>query len=142
MDSIPIAPTKEVVQQRLGQMAVNSMGSKIFSDVKELVVKKRSVKTCLFEVCYKIAEHWFFQTFISLCIIANTVVLGMDKYPITDEEIFFLENMNLGLTIVFVLEMIIKLIGLGPKSYFKDSFNSFDCIIVCVSIIDFSLTYF
>lgn len=37
--------------------------------------------------------------------------------------------------------MFIKLIGFGIKSYFKDSFNTFDCIIVITSIIDIVLTF-
>lgn len=37
--------------------------------------------------------------------------------------------------------MIVKLIGLGPKLYFHDKFNQFDCSIVIVSTIDTTLTY-
>ena len=32
--------------------------------------------------------------------------------------------------------MILKLLGLGLKYYFKDKFNSFDCAIVVISSID------
>ena len=37
--------------------------------------------------------------------------------------------------------MVIKLIGLGPILYIKDSYNVFDCLIVTLSIIDVSLSY-
>jgi hypothetical protein len=33
--------------------------------------------------------------------------------------------------------MVFKLIGLGLKGYFRDNFNTFDCFIVFVSIVDF-----
>ena len=36
--------------------------------------------------------------------------------------------------------MIIKLLGLGFKNYFKDPFNTFDCIIVITSVIDVGFT--
>lgn len=36
--------------------------------------------------------------------------------------------------------MIIKLIGYGFKDYFKDNFNKFDALIVCLSIIEISLS--
>lgn len=36
--------------------------------------------------------------------------------------------------------MIIKLIGIGFKGYFKDAYNSFDSIIVLTSIIDIGFT--
>jgi hypothetical protein len=37
----------------------------------------------------------------------------------------------------FTAEMVFKLIGLGIRNYFKDSFNIFDCVIVWMSILDF-----
>ena len=39
----------------------------------------------------------------------------------------------------FLVEMIIKLIGLGPRNYLKDRFNIFDAFIVIVSIVDWTL---
>ena len=51
-----------------------------------------------------------------------------------------LETANLVLTMVFVFEMIFKMIGLGLGSYFEDSFNIFDCIIVCLSILEIVLS--
>ena len=47
---------------------------------------------------------------------------------------------NLGFSAVFIIEMVIKLFGIGLKSYFKDPFNSFDCVIVITSIIDIGFT--
>jgi hypothetical protein len=40
---------------------------------------------------------------------------------------------------VFLLEMIIKMAGLGFKSYFKDMMNVYDFIIVVLSSIDFGI---
>lgn len=88
-----------------------------------------------------LATHWAFTTFISTCIIANTVILALDRYPISLEDQKDLENLNLILTMVFVFEMLVKLAGLGFRGYFKDSFNTFDCVIVVVSIIDTVLTF-
>lgn len=42
---------------------------------------------------------------------------------------------------IFVLEMIIKLIGLGIKGYVRDYFNIFDCIIVLIGIADVIFYY-
>ena len=30
---------------------------------------------------------------------------------------------------LFMFEMILKMYGLGPKLYFKSSFNCFDCVV-------------
>ena len=39
-------------------------------------------------------------------------------------------------TFAFLFECILKLIGLGPANYIKDSFNLFDAIVVSISVID------
>jgi hypothetical protein len=36
--------------------------------------------------------------------------------------------------------MLLKLLALGFKEYFSDKFNTFDCIIVLVSLADVSMT--
>ena len=43
-------------------------------------------------------------------------------------------------TVIFLLEMIFKLIGLGFKVYVKDGFNLFDAFVVFVSLIEISLS--
>ena len=51
-----------------------------------------------------------------------------------------LDTVNMVLTIIFVLEMLLKMIGLGLGDYFQDSFNCFDCAIVCFSIFEIILS--
>lgn len=46
------------------------------------------------------------------------------------------EWINTGFSLVFIFEMFIKLIGHGLSSYFKDAFNTFDCIVVLMTILD------
>jgi hypothetical protein len=53
-----------------------------------------------------------------------------------------LENINLGFTIVFLLEAIIKIIGLGTKAYFHVKWNQFDFFVVATSILDILLNIF
>jgi voltage-dependent calcium channel L type alpha-1D len=50
----------------------------------------------------------------------------------------FLHVSNLFFVVAFALEAVVKLIGLRPKYYFKDSFNCFDFLIVIVSFIETS----
>ena len=84
--------------------------------------------------------HWSFTLFITLLIIANTVVLALDKYPEDPQEKKISEILNEVFTWAFVIEMVIKLFGLGFKDYSKDSFNLFDALIVVLSIVDMILT--
>lgn len=105
------------------------------------VEKERAKENPIWKFCYKVSLHWSFTAFISLCIVINTIVLALDKYPEDKLEAKNLEALNLGLSCIFFVEMVVKLIGLGVKQYFKDSFNTFDCAIVVISIIDIVLTF-
>ena len=78
--------------------------------------------------------------FITILIIANTIVLALDKYPEDTELVNISEILNEFFTWAFVAEMIIKLLGLGFKEYVRDSFNIFDAIIVILSIVDIIVT--
>jgi voltage-dependent calcium channel L type alpha-1D len=39
-------------------------------------------------------------------------------------------------SVVFIIEMILKIMGLGFKNYFEDIFNIFDCFIAMVALFD------
>ena len=60
----------------------------------------------------------------------------MDEYPENPDKVALLEQFNLALTIIFMLEMLLKVCGLGLKTYCKDVFNIFDAMIVGVSAIE------
>ena len=42
---------------------------------------------------------------------------------------------------VFIMEMVLKLIAFGPKEYCKNKWNLFDGAIVILSVLDMALTY-
>lgn len=86
--------------------------------------------------------HDYFSTLIFVCIIFNTLVLAMDGYPIKPRKQAILVTANDIFSLIFTIEMIIKLLGLGLKSYVSDSFNVFDGTIVIMTAIDFSLSTF
>jgi len=73
--------------------------------------------------------------------VANTAVLALDEHPIKHSKQRFIEIANQVFSYIFCLEMIIKLIGMGFKMYFKDRFNTFDCIVVVISMVDIALQY-
>lgn len=78
------------------------------------------------EVLFKVAISKWFNHFINFAIVFNTAILALDRHPrnIKEQQIF--ENTNIVFTVIFVIEMIIKMIGLGPKGYVRDKFNIFD----------------
>ena len=89
-----------------------------------------------------------FGNFILLFVILNTLALGLDGVFANAENLF--RNFNLTFTVVFTIEMCLKLIGLGPKSniastyrpdlnpiaYVMDLMNIFDGFIVIISLVE------
>ena len=86
-----------------------------------------------------------FFVFITTCIIANVIFMAMDystpgtNYHTPDEYIQGLYWANETCSIIFFLEMCLKLIGIGWTEYSKDEFNLFDMAIVCFSVFEWLL---
>jgi voltage-gated cation channel len=85
---------------------------------------------------FKVCSNNFFNHFVTFLIIANTYVLACDRWEIEKEELFILSICNDFFTWAFVMEMAIKLTGLGFKEYAKDSFNLFDAVVVILSLVE------
>ena len=64
---------------------------------------------------------------------SNPLIPTLSPQPSTDSITFFL-------TLCFLMELIIRLLGYGIVKYFSDNFNTFDFFIVFVSMIDLALT--
>jgi len=76
-----------------------------------------------------------FNGFIMTIIMFNTLVLSLDKYPeFDDDTVGFLAVVNTVFTVIFTVEVVLKLIGLGVRGYAADKFNLFDALIVMISI--------
>jgi len=90
--------------------------------------------------CYYLIELKLFQTIIMLSIIINTVILSLDRYPEPPEsQMQFFNQLNIVFTVIFTVEVVLKLGGLGAKKFSKDKFNIFDTIVVAISLVELSL---
>jgi hypothetical protein len=104
---------------------------------------------------YNIVTSAHFNFFIFCMIIANTIALAIDDYPNlmwsnnakfkgggmtapTTQSV--LAACNDFFTFLFLTEMILKLIALHPRNYFKDSYNCFDSFVVSISVIDYVIS--
>jgi len=81
-------------------------------------------------------ENPFFEKAVIVLILVNTLFLAMEHYDAPPWFISMSDNANLFFTIVFAVEMILKLIGFGCKKYVSDKFNIFDAIIVIMSYVE------
>ncbi|CEM24784.1 unnamed protein product [Vitrella brassicaformis CCMP3155] len=89
--------------------------------------------------CYTISTSPLFIFLMVICILANTIILALDRYdddnPISPAQQTTFENMNLAFTVIFSVEILLKLIGFG-RGFFRDSFNIFDSVVVIFSIVE------
>ena len=76
-----------------------------------------------------------------ILIIVNFTIIALDRYPIRQEETEKLDFANEIIFWFFFAELVIKVIGLGPKGYIMDKFNLFDCFVVILSTIEISFGY-
>ena len=74
-------------------------------------------------------------------ILANIVVLSMDSIYITNEQVKNIENFNIIVQLIFFLELVIKLFGLGFREYLRDTHNWLDAFIVLSSGVEFIMQY-
>ena len=83
-----------------------------------------------------LVSHHIFNFLIFCLILGNTLVLASESYPSNSNKDAVIARFNDFFTWIFFGELLIKQIALGPKNYFKDSYNCFDAIVVALSLID------
>lgn len=105
-------------------------------DLIQDILKARAHRHCFITFCQVICTHWAFSLFINICIILNTIVFSLQTYPENDTLNNLNEEGNFIFFCIFVLEMVVKLFGLGLFVYFQDKFNIFDFVVVTLSIVD------
>lgn len=70
------------------------------------------------------------------CVFLNTIILALDGL-IPDDYTGVSDAINNIFTLIFFIELIIKVTGLGPRKYVADLFNVFDAVIVIFSVVDY-----
>ena len=74
--------------------------------------------------------------FMTLCVLVNTTVLAMNRYGQSQYEIGVLKQMNTAFTSIFIVELGLKIMGLGIVGYLSDALNYIDGTVVILSIIE------
>ncbi|KAJ8001332.1 hypothetical protein DPEC_G00168440 [Dallia pectoralis] len=76
----------------------------------------------------------YFNRGIMMAILINTLSMGIEFHQQPQELTDVLEISNLVFTSMFVLEMLLKLLAFGLFGYIKNPYNSFDSVIVIISV--------
>ena len=87
-----------------------------------------------------IVKHNLFGSAMTLAVLLNTMVMGMERYDMEETDIIWTEKASTVFTYLFIVEMSMKLIALGPKKYLADSWNWLDGSVVCLSLIEIITT--
>ncbi|XP_048245637.1 voltage-dependent calcium channel type A subunit alpha-1-like isoform X9 [Haliotis rufescens] len=91
---------------------------------------------------WKLVVSTKFEYFIMTLIALNTIVLMMKYHDQSDLYMEVQKYLNIGFTCCFTMECGLKMIGFGPRNYFRDPWNVFDFITVLGSIIDVLITQY
>ncbi|XP_065099249.1 calcium channel, voltage-dependent, L type, alpha 1S subunit, a [Paramisgurnus dabryanus] len=92
-----------------------------------------------YQVWY-IVTSCYFEYLMFLLIMLNTMCLGMQHCKQSDHIDYLANMLNIIFTVLFTVEMILKLGAFKAKGYFGDAWNVFDFIIVVGSIVDVILS--
>ncbi|XP_019493541.1 PREDICTED: voltage-dependent L-type calcium channel subunit alpha-1S [Hipposideros armiger] len=92
-----------------------------------------------YQVWYLVTSSYFEYLMFAL-IMLNTICLGMQHYNQSEQMNHISDILNVAFTIIFTLEMVLKLMAFKARGYFGDPWNVFDFLIVIGSIIDVILS--
>ena len=101
--------------------------------------EERAKKNRVYMFFYSIVTSVTFNFLIYCIIVSNTIALSLYRFDQSKQQEQFLHICDFVFVWIYTIEMIMKFLGLGLKNYFRDNFNIFDCFIVIVSLVDFTL---
>uniref|UniRef100_A0AAQ5XES1 Voltage-dependent L-type calcium channel subunit alpha n=1 Tax=Amphiprion ocellaris TaxID=80972 RepID=A0AAQ5XES1_AMPOC len=87
-----------------------------------------------------IVTSCYFEYLMFFLIMLNTLCLGMQHCNQSDHVTKLSDTLNLIFTVLFTVEMILKLMAFKARGYFGDPWNVFDFIIVIGSVVDVILS--
>uniref|UniRef100_UPI0037E7AF9C voltage-dependent L-type calcium channel subunit alpha-1D n=1 Tax=Semicossyphus pulcher TaxID=241346 RepID=UPI0037E7AF9C len=91
---------------------------------------------------WKIINSSQFEYVMFVLILGNTLTLAIQHYEQSKLFTSVMDILNMIFTVVFTIEMIIKLLALRAHHYFIDPWNSFDALIVVGSVLDIAVSEF
>uniref|UniRef100_A0A671W340 Voltage-dependent L-type calcium channel subunit alpha n=1 Tax=Sparus aurata TaxID=8175 RepID=A0A671W340_SPAAU len=91
---------------------------------------------------WRIINSSQFEYIMFVLILGNTLTLAIQHYEQSKTFTSVMDLLNMIFTVVFTIEMIIKLLALRAHHYFIDPWNSFDALIVVGSVLDIAVSEF
>ncbi|ESN92149.1 hypothetical protein HELRODRAFT_119050, partial [Helobdella robusta] len=82
-----------------------------------------------------------FYWLIIILVFFNTLFIAVEHYNQPEYLTTFLYYAELIFLVLFVIEMLLKMYGVGVNVYFQSSFNIFDCLVIAGSILEVIYTH-
>uniref|UniRef100_A0A672LPC8 Voltage-dependent L-type calcium channel subunit alpha n=1 Tax=Sinocyclocheilus grahami TaxID=75366 RepID=A0A672LPC8_SINGR len=89
--------------------------------------------------CHVWVKSKFFNWWVLLVVLLNTLVIAMEHHNQTEGLTSFQDTANVILLACFTIEMVMKMYAFGPRAYFMSIFNRFDCFVVTIGILEIFL---
>ena len=87
---------------------------------------------------HKLVHSKWFDGSITIVIIVNICVMACDFYGIEDNAIvvYIFQRLSITFNLVYYVEAVVKMLGLGLDGYFGDNWCRFDFFLVCTTLLD------
>uniref|UniRef100_A0A7S4PLT5 Uncharacterized protein n=2 Tax=Guillardia theta TaxID=55529 RepID=A0A7S4PLT5_GUITH len=105
--------------------------------IKRVTGPANKFRNFFFNVC----NNKYFEYFITASICLNVLAMLLRTYNQDACMTAIIFWINFCFTFIFVSEATIKMIGLGPRWYFSDSWNNLDFLVVLISVVTIALEF-
>ena len=109
---------------------------KMIAKVKPDFLSLRKPKNPFRLKAFVIVTHRYYEKVIMAIITINTLILAMYYDTASKQYLFILDNFVLGFQILYIFEVFIKIVGLGVKVYWYESWNKYDFFLTIFSLMD------
>ena len=124
-----------IMKKHLHQKVTEALQQHSLKEDKTPSIPHNQKNKC-FAFSYSIVSNAWFNLLVILVITANIVILAMDRVNQPPKEVQITETLNSIFEVFFLLEMLIKLFGLGFKDYARDNYNLLDALLVIASLVN------
>lgn len=92
------------------------------------------------DYCYVVQDSKWFEWTTTTMIVLNAIALALVWYNMPEQLSQATTYLNYFFTMYFLAEMLVKLVGLGPRLYLEDKMNWFDGLVSIVGVIEFIIS--
>lgn len=90
---------------------------------------------------FRVINHTYFDLGVMCIIILNIISMGCTFEGSSDNYNLVLKYINWTFSGIFIVELIVKHLGLGIKRYWSIGWNRFDAFVVAASVLDITMDF-